>query len=40
MIPTRQANRVILSPFTLGDAALVQRYAGDPEVARTTLHVP
>lgn len=40
MIPTLQANRVILSPFTLADAALVQRYAGDPEVGRTTLHVP
>ncbi|GAA5482745.1 GNAT family N-acetyltransferase [Haloferula sargassicola] len=30
----------MLSPFSLDDAALVQRYAGDPQVARTTLHVP
>jgi ribosomal-protein-alanine N-acetyltransferase len=40
MIPSLQAQRVTLSPFCIDDAFLVQRYAGDPEVARTTLHVP
>ncbi len=40
MIPTLDAQRVQLTPFVLGDAPLVQRYAGDPEVARTTLNVP
>lgn len=40
MIPTLHANRILLSPFTLDDAAPVRRYAGDPKVARTTLHVP
>lgn len=40
MIPTLQAESVTLSPFTLEDAPLVQRYAGNREVARTTLHVP
>ncbi len=40
MIPTLHAESVTLSPFTLNDATLVQRYAGDPQVARTTLNVP
>ncbi len=40
MIPTLDAHRVQLTPFVLGDAPYVQRYAGDPEVARTTLNVP
>ncbi|MGB6220114.1 GNAT family N-acetyltransferase [Haloferula sp.] len=40
MIPTLHAESVTLSPFSLGDAGLVQQYAGDAEVARTTLNVP
>ncbi len=40
MIPTLPGERVILAPFRLEDAPLVQRYAGDEAVARTTLHVP
>lgn len=40
MIPTLKTDRVILSPFTLTDAPLVQRYAGDQDIARTTQNVP
>lgn len=40
MIPTLHANHVILSPFTVDDAFLVQKYAGAAEVARTTLNIP
>jgi [ribosomal protein S5]-alanine N-acetyltransferase len=40
MIPTLQAGQVFLSPFVLADAPLVQRYAGAPEIARTTQNVP
>jgi len=40
MIPTLCTSRLILSPFDLSDALLVQQYAGHPDVARTTLHVP
>ena len=40
LIPTLRSAKVILSPFTLADATVVQRYAGAPEVARTTLNVP
>ncbi len=40
MIPTLTARRVQLTPFILADAPLVQRYAGDPDVARTTLNIP
>ncbi|MDA3874701.1 MAG: GNAT family N-acetyltransferase [Kiritimatiellae bacterium] len=40
MIPTFHSEHIPLSPFVPGDASLVQRYAGDPEVARTTLNVP
>jgi RimJ/RimL family protein N-acetyltransferase len=40
MIPTLTAQCVQLTPFVLDDAPLVQRYAGDLAVARTTLHVP
>jgi [ribosomal protein S5]-alanine N-acetyltransferase len=40
MIPTLQASQVTLSPFRFTDAPLVQQYAGHPEVARTTQHVP
>src|SRR3989441_12132051 len=38
--PTLEATRLILRPFTLGDARDVQRLAGDREIASTTLNVP
>jgi RimJ/RimL family protein N-acetyltransferase len=38
--PTLETIRLILRPFTLGDARDVQRLAGGREVAATTLHVP
>src|SRR5262252_1209729 len=38
--PTLETTRLILRPFTLGDARDVQRLAGDREVASTTLNVP
>ncbi|MGC1480016.1 MAG: GNAT family N-acetyltransferase [Chthoniobacterales bacterium] len=40
MIPTLTTRRIQLTPFAQDDARLVQRYAGDPEIARTTLNVP
>jgi len=38
--PPLTTERLTLRPFTLGDAAAVQRLAGAPEVADTTLNVP
>jgi ribosomal-protein-alanine N-acetyltransferase len=38
--PTLETTRLILRPFTWGDARDVQRLAGDREVASTTLNVP
>jgi ribosomal-protein-alanine N-acetyltransferase len=38
--PTLQTARLILRPFQLSDAADVQRLAGAPEVASTTLNIP
>lgn len=38
--PILQTRRLILRPFTLGDAPEVQRLAGAPEIADTTLNVP
>jgi RimJ/RimL family protein N-acetyltransferase len=38
--PTLETTRLILRPFTLGDARDVQRLAGDREIASTTLNVP
>lgn len=40
MISTLRTERVVLSPFSPSDAPLVQRYAGDPEISRTTQNVP
>ena len=40
MPPTLHGERVTLAPFRLEDAPLVQHYAGDEAVARTTLHIP
>jgi [ribosomal protein S5]-alanine N-acetyltransferase len=40
MLPTLRTSRLILSPFALGDAAAVQKMAGDHDVYRTTLNIP
>lgn len=39
-IPTLETERLTLRPFTLADAADVQRLAGDPAIADTTLTIP
>ena len=39
-IPTLQTDRLLLRPFHLDDAPVVQRLAGVQEVASTTLNVP
>jgi len=38
--PQLETERLLLRPFTLADAADVQRLAGDPEIAATTLRIP
>ena len=38
--PTLASKRLVLRPFTLGDAEDVQRLAGAEEVADTTLNIP
>ncbi len=38
--PNIETNRLILRPFDLSDAQMVQKYAGDFSVADTTLNVP
>ena len=38
--PELRTKRLLLRPFTLADAPQVQRLAGAPEVADTTLNVP
>jgi RimJ/RimL family protein N-acetyltransferase len=40
IFPTLQTQRLILRPFTLEDAPIVQRLAGAYEVAATTLNMP
>jgi len=39
-LPTIQLERLTLRPFTLEDAPTVQRLAGDPYIAETTLYIP
>ncbi len=39
-MPVLTADRLRLRPFTLGDAADIQRLAGERDVAATTLHIP
>jgi ribosomal-protein-alanine N-acetyltransferase len=39
-IPTIATARLTLRPFTVADAPVVQRCAGDPRVASTTLTIP
>ena len=39
-LPTLQTERLILCPFSMGDAADVQRLAGDAEIALNTLNMP
>ena len=39
-LPTIELKRIVLRPFTLDDAKVVQELAGDKEVAKTTLNVP
>lgn len=40
MQPQLETERLLLRPFTLADAPEVQRLAGDPAVADTTLNLP
>lgn len=40
MQPTLHSSRLILRPYTLDDAADVQRLAGDVRIADTTLTIP
>ena len=40
VLPTLSTSRLVLRPFTLADAPAVQRLAGSPDVASTTLNVP
>lgn len=39
-LPTIPLERLILRPFSLDDAAVVQELAGDPYIAETTLYIP
>lgn len=38
--PTLETERLVLRPFSMADAAVVQRLAGDKEIASTTLNIP
>ncbi len=39
-LPTLTTARLVLRPFVVADAAVVQQLAGDFDVADTTLHIP
>jgi [ribosomal protein S5]-alanine N-acetyltransferase len=39
-LPTLETRRLVLRPFDLSDAPVVQRLAGAPEVALTTKNIP
>jgi len=39
-MPTLTSERLLLRPHTLADALDVQRFAGDIEIAKTTLNIP
>lgn len=39
-LPTLHSPRLLLRPFTLADAPIVHRLAGDPAVAHTTQNIP
>ena len=39
-IPTLRTARLVLRPFRADDGPAVQRLAGDPEIATTTLNIP
>ncbi len=39
-IPRLESERLVLRPFSAKDAPVVQRLAGDPAVAETTLNIP
>jgi RimJ/RimL family protein N-acetyltransferase len=39
-LPTIETGRLILRPFTIDDAPEIQRLAGDPLIADTTLLIP
>lgn len=39
-LPTISLERLVLRPFILDDAPVVQQLAGDPYVAETTLYIP
>ncbi|MBN1435550.1 MAG: GNAT family N-acetyltransferase [Sedimentisphaerales bacterium] len=39
-LPTIETDRLILRPFTLADAPDVQRIAGNPDIASTTMSIP
>jgi len=38
--PTLRSDRLILRPFIVADAPVVQRLCGDPAIADTTLNIP
>lgn len=39
-LPTIPLERLILRPFRIEDAKVVQQLAGDPYIAETTLYIP
>jgi ribosomal-protein-alanine N-acetyltransferase len=39
-LPTRETPRLVLRPFSLDDAKVLQQLVGDREIADTTLNIP